>query len=127
MGTLGALPLYWLLMREGGRPAVLVAAAVITLVGVWAASVVARELRLKDPQVVVIDEVAGMLVTMAPVATFSWRLTLVGFLLFRLLDSWKPWPIRRFEALPSGFGIVMDDVAAGLVGAAAIFVGIAWS
>jgi phosphatidylglycerophosphatase A len=116
MGTLGAIPLYWLVVHEG-RLAVLLTAVVVTAVGVWAGSVVARDLRVEDPQLVVIDEVAGMLVTMLPVATFSWRATAAGFVLFRLLDVVKPWPVRRFEDLPSGWGIVMDDVAAGALGA----------
>ena len=120
MGTLGAIPLYWAVVHVGGQPAVAAAAVVVSVVGVWAASIVHRDLGIEDPQVVVIDEVAGMFVTMIPVAHFSWRATAVGFVLFRLLDSWKPWPIRRFEALPSGWGIVLDDVAAGAVGAAAL-------
>jgi phosphatidylglycerophosphatase A len=120
MGTLGAVPLYWLVMREAGQLGVAAAALLITAVAVWAASVVQRDLGTGDPQIVVIDEVAGMFVTMIPVSGFSWRATVAGFLLFRLLDTWKPWPIRRFEALPSGWGIVMDDVAAAVIGAAAM-------
>jgi phosphatidylglycerophosphatase A len=115
-GTLGAIPLY-LLASLGGPWVVAVVAAVVTAIGVWAAAVVERELGTgKDPQIIVIDEVAGLLVTMIPVAP-SWRTLLLGFALFRLLDTLKPWPIRRFEALPSGWGIVFDDVAAGVVGA----------
>jgi phosphatidylglycerophosphatase A len=116
MGTLGAIPLY-LLVAQGGRPAVVVAAVVVTLVGVWASSVVARDLGKKDPQLVVIDEVAGLLVTMIPVPTVTWQAVVAGFVLFRALDMLKPWPIRAFERLPGGWGIVMDDVAAGVVGA----------
>jgi len=117
MGTLGAIPLY-LLAARGGRPAVLGAAVGVTLLGVWASSVVARELGTKDPQVVVIDEVAGLLVTMIAVPALSWPSLAVGFLAFRVLDMTKPWPIRKLEALPGGWGIVLDDVAAGVVGAA---------
>jgi phosphatidylglycerophosphatase A len=120
IGTLGAIPLYWAVVHLGGPLAVAAAAVLVSAVGVWAASIVQRDLGIEDPQIVVIDEVAGMLVTMIPVAQFSWQATAVGFVLFRLLDSWKPWPIRRFEALPSGWGIVLDDVAAGAVGAAAL-------
>jgi phosphatidylglycerophosphatase A len=116
-GTVGAIPLYLLLARTG-RAGVGLAAMVATFVGVWAASVVARQLASKDPQVVVIDEVAGFLVTMVPVRTLSWQAVLAGFVLFRLLDSLKPWPIRRAEQLPGGWGIVLDDVAAGVFGAA---------
>jgi phosphatidylglycerophosphatase A len=116
MGTIGAIPLY-LLVARGGRAGVAVAALAVTAVGIWAASEVARDLGKKDPQVVVVDEVAGMLVTMLPMAGVSPRAILIGFLLFRLLDIAKPWPVRRFEALPGGWGIVMDDVAAGGIGA----------
>jgi phosphatidylglycerophosphatase A len=117
MGTLGAIPLYVLVSYEGGRWAVVVAAALVTFVGVWAASVVAREVGKKDPQIVVIDEVAGLLITMAAVDALSWQTLLAGFVLFRALDMLKPWPIRKLERLPGGWGIVMDDVAAGIVAA----------
>ncbi|HEX8796466.1 MAG TPA: phosphatidylglycerophosphatase A [Polyangiaceae bacterium] len=118
-GTVGAIPLYLLLARTG-RAGVGLAAMVATFVGVWAASVVAKQLSAKDPQVVVIDEVAGFLVTMVPVRIVSWQAVLSGFVLFRLLDSLKPWPIRRAEKLPGGWGIVLDDVVAGVFGAAAM-------
>jgi phosphatidylglycerophosphatase A len=116
-GALGAIPLYLAASRVGGRTGVAVAACAVTLAGVWAASVVARELGKKDPQVVVVDEVAGLLVTMLPVHEPSWRAVAAGFVLFRVLDITKPWPIRDFEKLPGGWGIVMDDVVAGIVGA----------
>jgi phosphatidylglycerophosphatase A len=96
---------------------VAVAALAVTAVGVWCASVVERELGQEDPQIVVIDEVAGLLVTMLPVAWPTWRAVVAGFVLFRALDMLKPWPIRRFEDLPSGWGIMFDDIAAGAVGA----------
>jgi phosphatidylglycerophosphatase A len=116
MGALGAIPLYLLLAR-GGRAGVAGGALAVTAIGIWAASAVARDLGKKDPQLVVVDEVAGLLVTMLPMADVSWRATLCGFLLFRLFDITKPWPTRRFEALPGGWGIVMDDVVAGIFGA----------
>lgn len=115
-GSLGAVPLY-LLVAQFGQLGVATAALVVTLVGVWAATVVARDLGVEDPQVVVVDEVAGVLVTMLPITHASWQALLAGLLLFRLFDIMKPWPIRKFEALPAGWGIVMDDVAAGIVSA----------
>jgi phosphatidylglycerophosphatase A len=115
-GTLGAVPLYLMALR-GGRVGVAAAAIVVTFIGVWAASTVARELGVKDPQVVVVDEVAGLLVTMLPVAAASWRAVVVGVLVFRVLDVVKPWPVRELERLPSGWGIVLDDVGAGAIGA----------
>src|SRR5262249_29166807 len=72
-GAIGAIPLYLAAAHAGGRTAVALTACVVTLAGVWAASVVAREVGKKDPQIVVIDEVAGMLVTMLPANEPSWR------------------------------------------------------
>jgi phosphatidylglycerophosphatase A len=118
MGTLGAIPLYLLVARAWGTPGVAVVTLAVTAAGIWAGSVVAHELGRDDPQVVVIDEVAGFFVTMLPMRHVSWGALVAGFLLFRLLDMVKPWPVRRFEELPGGWGIVLDDVAAGLMGAA---------
>ena len=117
MGSLGAIPLY-LLVAGQGRIGVAVAAFLVTAVGVWAASVVARELGKKDPQIVVVDEVAGLLVTMLPMREVSWLAVVIGFALFRLFDVFKPWPIRKLEQLPGGWGIVLDDIVAGVFGAA---------
>jgi phosphatidylglycerophosphatase A len=116
MGALGAIPLYLLAAREG-RAGVALAALAITAVGVWASHVVAAEIGVQDPQFVVVDEVAGLLVTMIPVRDVTLASVIVGFVLFRAFDMLKPWPVRRFEALPGGWGIVMDDVAAGVLGA----------
>jgi phosphatidylglycerophosphatase A len=116
MGTIGAIPLYWIAARAG-QGWVFAVAILVTGVGIWAASVVAQELGRKDPQVVVIDEVAGLMVTMLPMHHVSWLALAIGFVLFRALDVVKPWPVRRFEDLPGGWGIVMDDVAAGALGA----------
>jgi phosphatidylglycerophosphatase A len=116
MGALGAIPLYLLVVR-GGRPGVALAAIGVTAIGVWAASVVAHEIGKKDPQIVVVDEVAGMLVTMLPMQVVSWQAVLAGFAAFRLFDVVKPWPVRSFEKLPGGWGIVLDDVVAGMFGA----------
>ncbi len=94
--------------------ATLAAALVITLIGIPASTIVARESGRKDPGFVVIDEVAGQLfalVLMRP----NWQHALIALVLFRLFDIWKPWPIRKLEALPAGTGIMLDDVAAGLL------------
>jgi len=91
-----------------------VAAIVITAVGIPASTIAARESGRKDPGFVVIDEVAGQLfalVLMPP----TWPHALLALVLFRLFDIWKPWPIRKLEALPEGTGIMLDDVAAGLL------------
>jgi phosphatidylglycerophosphatase A len=118
-GTLGALPLYFA-AASLGRGALGVTIVIVTAVGIWAASRVARDLRQKDPQIVVIDEVAGMLVTMLPMSVVSLRAVVVGFVFFRLFDIIKPWPVRSLEKLPGGWGIVLDDVGAGFMGAALV-------
>ena len=82
----------------------------------------ARQSKLKDPQIVVVDEVLGQWITLAGATSLNWKSWLAAFVLFRLFDIWKPPPIRRLEALHSGTGIVADDVMAGLYGALVLFV-----
>jgi phosphatidylglycerophosphatase A len=118
-GTLGAIPLY-LVLRPLGLPAVAACAVVVTLVGIWAAGVVERRLGSKDPQIVCIDEVAGVFVTWlaAPTSASDWRALVAGVVLFRIFDQWKPWPARAAERLGGGAGVMLDDVVAGIWGAA---------
>jgi len=92
----------------------LVLAIVLTLlVGIPASTIVARESGRKDPQFVVIDEVAGQAITLL-FAPIGWQYALSAFILFRLFDITKPFPVRQLERLPAGWGIVLDDVGAGL-------------
>jgi len=94
--------------------ATLIAALGATLIGIPAATIVAREAGLEDPGFVVIDEVAGQwiaLIAMRP----DWKHAALGLVLFRVFDIWKPWPVRRLEELPEGTGIMLDDVAAGVL------------
>jgi phosphatidylglycerophosphatase A len=120
-GTIGAIPLY-LLIRGFGPAVVLAVAAVITAIGVWASYVVIEKTKLKDPQIVVIDEVAGVLVTLAA-APLTWRALVVGVVLFRIFDQLKPWPANVAEKrLPGGWGVMMDDIAAGVWGALVLLV-----
>ncbi|MGA7295443.1 MAG: phosphatidylglycerophosphatase A [Terriglobales bacterium] len=93
--------------------ATIVAAVVVALVGIPAATRVGRGAGLKDPQFVVVDEVAGQLVALIG-APLAWKTFLVGFILFRVFDILKPFPIQRLERLPEGTGIVVDDLGAGL-------------
>jgi phosphatidylglycerophosphatase A len=116
-GTLGALPLY-LVLRPHGVVQVACAALVVTLVGVWAANRVVVATGEGDPQIVCIDEVAGVLVTWLGAPSGIWG-TLAGIVVFRILDTVKPWPARTAERrLRGGMGVMMDDVAAGAWGAA---------
>jgi len=119
-----AIALHYVLGYGGGheRGTLLLLTVILLGPGIWAASVVARETNKPDPQIVVVDEVIGQRITLAGAATFNWKTWLAAFVLFRLLDMWKPAPARQLENLPGGWGIVADDVMAGLYGALAIFV-----
>ena len=114
---------------------------VLGAIGVWSASQAASYAGIEDPQFVVIDEVAGqhlaLLLPLIPIAlphlsahmdisTFTiffalslvnWKYLLLGFILFRVFDIWKPWPIRGLEKLPGGWGIMADDWMAGIYAA----------
>jgi phosphatidylglycerophosphatase A len=93
---------------------ILVAGILASIVlGIPAASIAARESGKHDPGFVVIDEVAGQWITLLWSAA-DWRHGLIALILFRLFDITKPFPVRRLERLPGGWGIVLDDVAAGL-------------
>jgi phosphatidylglycerophosphatase A len=94
-------------------PANIILAVVVTMIGIPAATQVARAFAKKDPQFVVIDEVAGQLITLIA-APLTWKTFLAGLILFRAFDIVKPPPVRQLEKLPEGTGIVLDDVAAGL-------------
>lgn len=111
VGTLAALPVYFVL-RDRGPLIVLAAGLAIAWAGIWAAGIVADARASRDPQVVVVDEVAGVLVglTAAP-RTFAG--VALAVLLFRIFDITKPFPARAAERLPRGWGIVVDDVVAG--------------
>jgi phosphatidylglycerophosphatase A len=94
------------------NPVLVALAIVVTLVGIPAATRVARASAKKDPSFVVIDEVAGQLISLVAVP-LAWKTFLAGFILFRVFDIIKPPPVRQLERLPEGTGIVLDDVAAG--------------
>jgi phosphatidylglycerophosphatase A len=94
-------------------PIAIALAALVTLIAIPAATRVARASATKDPQFVVIDEVAGQLIALIAVP-LTWKTFLAGFILFRAFDIMKPPPVRQLEKLPEGTGIVLDDVAAGV-------------
>jgi phosphatidylglycerophosphatase A len=123
-GSLGALLVAWLLTLAGlDRPwHFLVLALAFTGPGIWASTATARLKGLKDPQIVVVDEVLGQWITLAGAATLDLVHFGAAFVLFRLFDIVKPWPVRRLEKLPEGTGIVADGLAAGVLGAVVLLV-----
>ena len=114
-GSLAALLLY-AVVRWAGTPAVeLVTMIAVLVTGIWAAGGTERALDRKDPGPVVIDEVLGMLMTLA-FMPLSWGGIAAGFVLFRIFDVIKPFPAGRLEHLPGGLGIMADDAMAGVYG-----------
>lgn len=94
-------------------PFAIALAVFVTLIGIPAATRVARASGTEDPQFVVIDEVAGQMIALIAVP-LAWKTFLAGFILFRAFDIVKPPPVRQLERLPEGTGIMLDDVAAGV-------------
>jgi phosphatidylglycerophosphatase A len=94
----------------------LVAIFLVTMAGIWAASRAESLVQKKDPSVVVVDEVAGQMIALlsGPFWIHTWWSIFTAFILFRVFDIWKPYPIRRLEGLKSGLGIMADDVLAGV-------------
>jgi phosphatidylglycerophosphatase A len=106
-----------------GRPALLIATLLLLAPAIWASTRTARLLGTKDPSIVVVDEVLGQWVTLLGATALRWKSFCAALLLFRLFDVWKPWPVRNFEKLPEGVGIVADDLAAGIYGALILYIG----
>ena len=116
-GSLGAVLLWWGVSRfiePHFQPVAAILLALLAIgIGIPAATRVAVAYGKKDPQFVVIDEVAGQLIAVIAVP-LTWKSLLLGFILFRGYDILKPPPVRQLERLPQGTGIVLDDVGAGL-------------
>ncbi len=118
MASLVALAVYAPLPMGGDSPGFIILVAASLIIGPWACGSLVRE-DDPDPKRAVWDEVAGVWLTCLFLPkTLPWLAA--AFVVFRVLDILKPWPIRRFERLPGGYGIMADDVAAGVVGAAAL-------
>jgi phosphatidylglycerophosphatase A len=88
-------------------------AVLLSVAGMKAATLVERATGVEDPPFVIVDEIVGQLFALIG-APLTWKAAVAGFLLFRLFDITKPFPLRRLESFPEGIGIVMDDIGAGL-------------
>ena len=114
-GTLVGVFLY-LLLQNLGDLIYLAIVLVLFVVGIWVCGRTARDLGMHDHQAIVWDEIVGYLVTMI-MAPPGWVWVLSGFVLFRLFDIWKPWPIRWADRrVTGGLGVMLDDVIAGIYG-----------
>ena len=114
-GTLAAIPVYLLLVLVIGDPVVYgILVMVVFGGGIWICEKASETLGVHDHGGIVWDEIAGFLVTMIAVP-FSWPAVIAGFVLFRLFDIWKPWPISVIDRrVTGGFGIMLDDIIAGI-------------
>jgi len=105
----------YLLTRTWTAPAQIALLLGITVAGIWAGGIAETAFKKEDPGPVVIDEVAGQLVTLL-LTGVGWRGAIAGFFIFRLFDIIKPPPARQLERLHGGFGIMADDLMAGVYG-----------
>ena len=110
--SLAAVPLAWLLDYLVGRTGIVVAGVAIALIGIWASQVYVSHHRVEDPGEIVVDEVAAQLLVLA-VVPLSLLSAVAGFLLFRLFDIVKPWPVSWADrTVKGGFGVMLDDLLA---------------
>ncbi len=115
-GTLAGLPFYWA-MHMLSLPVYLLIVVILFIFGVWICERTAKALQVHDHPGIVWDEIVGFLVTMI-LAPQGWIWWLAGFLLFRVFDIFKPWPIKILDQrVGGGFGIMIDDVLAGIFAA----------
>jgi phosphatidylglycerophosphatase A len=114
-GSAAGLLLLWAIRTVGDTRVEVVGILLVLALGVWASAGTERHTGRVDPGIVVIDEVAGMLITMAfiPATVIN---AIAAFLIFRVLDIVKPWPARQLERLPHGFGVMADDAMAAVYG-----------
>jgi phosphatidylglycerophosphatase A len=120
-GSLAALPFAWVIQYYAGWQGLLLASILVFGVGWWAASIFEAKSDVKDPGAVVIDEVAGQWMVLIP-AGLDPLLYLIGFVLFRLVDIFKPWPACWADKnVHGGLGIMLDDVLAAIYAVVAIY------
>lgn len=123
VASLAALAVAWLLVEGASAKPYMMLLPVLLLLrtSIRCAGILATLDGRKDPPIVVIDEVLGQWITLAGMTHWNWKAGVGGFFLFRLLDIWKPPPIRRLEQIPGGAGIVADDLLAGVYGGLVLF------
>ena len=114
--SLAALPFAWFLLWAAGPWLLGVGVSAAIAIGIWACDIYVRESGKHDPSECVIDELAGQWIAClaAPLSLPGYAL---AFILFRVFDIWKPWPISAAERAPGGLGVMLDDLVAGLFAA----------
>lgn len=123
MGSLAALPFAWLIIERFGLFGLVGAILLVFIAGLWASKVYMAETGRDDPGEIVIDEVAGQWIACLPIAAMMSTLPLslgpfiLAFAAFRVFDIYKPWPIKIFDRRHDAWGVMMDDVIAGIFAA----------
>ena len=112
-GSAAGLVLLWAIRTAGSTYLEIAIVGVLFALGVWSSTVAERDARTVDPGYIVIDEVVGMLITLALIPATA-TVSVVGFLVFRAFDIVKPWPARPLERLPGGWGVMADDAMAAV-------------
>ena len=121
-GSLAAIPFAWVILNLFGYYTFLIVLCFLFMLGVWFSHWALQKLEEKDPQFIVLDEVVGqgVVLAVAPITPVSY---LLAFMLFRLFDIYKPWPIYLIDKKMRGaLGIMLDDVVAGLYGAITLLI-----
>lgn len=113
VGSAAAIPFFLLLRLAHSAWLEIAVCAAIVAAGAWSARITEQALGVEDPGPVVIDEVVGMFISLLFLPA-TWPVVLAGFVAFRVFDIVKPWPANRFEAIPGGWGVMADDVMAGV-------------
>lgn len=117
-GSLAALPVCWAIKDLGGNGALAVFALLVALIGTWAIHRYLEHSQNKDPSEIVIDEVLGMAVLFLVLPSHAWMYIGIGFAVFRLLDSIKPFPIGWCDKhIKGAWGVMCDDLVAGVLSA----------
>jgi phosphatidylglycerophosphatase A len=114
-GSAAGLVAFYLVRSTGSYTVEAAAIVALFLVGIWSGTEAEHHFGGVDPAPVVMDEVVGMLITLAFIPV-NWVGALVGFLIFRILDVFKPWPAAGMEKLPGGLGVMADDGMAAIYG-----------
>jgi phosphatidylglycerophosphatase A len=114
-GSAAGLLVYAAVRSSGSQVVEVLAIVLLFVIGVWSGTEAEHHFGGIDPAPVVMDEVVGMLITLAFLPV-TWLGALIGFLVFRVLDVYKPWPAARFERLPGGLGVMADDGMAAIYG-----------
>jgi len=113
VGSAAAIPFFLLLRQAHSAWLEIAVCAAIVAAGAWSARITEQALGVEDPGPVVIDEVVGMFISLLFLPA-TWLVVLAGFVAFRVFDIVKPWPANRFELIPGGWGVMADDVMAGV-------------